>query len=87
MIKKKVKVQNRNTGNWAEVELDDPVANEQEKVMRAAAWDMYASAALGMSMHPGTTRDKARPLTVAEVCDIADTMMRERDRRFKNETV
>lgn len=50
--------------------------------MRQTAWDMFASAALGMSMHPGTTRDKARPLTVDEVARIADDMMVERDKRF-----
>lgn len=55
----------------------------QIELMRRAAWDMFASAALGMSMHPGTTRDAARPLTVSQCADIADQMLRERDNRFQ----
>lgn len=54
----------------------------QTEVMRRAAWDMFASSALGMSMHPGTTRDAARPLTASQCADIADQMLEERDKRF-----
>ena len=50
--------------------------------LRQVAWDVYASAALGMSMHPGTTRDKPNRMTVPEVAAIADAMLAERDRRF-----
>lgn len=51
-------------------------------MMRAAAWDMYLSAALSMSLHPGTTRDKATPRTPEEIAKIADEMLAERDKRF-----
>jgi hypothetical protein len=53
------------------------------EMQRMIAWDVYASSALGMSMHPGTTRDSARPLTIQQVCSIADRMLEERDKRFK----
>jgi hypothetical protein len=50
--------------------------------MRRIAWDMYASSVLGMSLHPGTTRDAARPMTVEQICELADRMLRQRDQRF-----
>lgn len=50
--------------------------------LRQVAWDVYASALLGMSYHPGTTRDKPNRMTVSEVAAIADAMLAERDRRF-----
>ncbi len=53
--------------------------------LRQVAWDVYASAALGMSMHPGTTRDRPNRMTVPEVAAIADAMLAERDRRFKED--
>lgn len=52
--------------------------------MRKAAWDMYASGILSMSLHPGTTRDAAMPLTIEAVASIADKLLAERDRRFGN---
>jgi hypothetical protein len=51
-------------------------------LLRASAWDMYASAALSMSLHPGTTRDKATPRTAEEIAKIADELLAERDRRY-----
>lgn len=50
---------------------------------RMVAWDVYASAALSMSLHPGTTRDKAQPRTMEEIAAIADALLAERDRRFR----
>lgn len=55
--------------------------SENETIMRRAAWDMYYSAAMGMAMHPGTTRDAAQPKSAAECANIADKMLRERDER------
>lgn len=63
------------------MEIDiDP---QQAELMRRAAWDMYVAAALGMTLHPGTTRDAAQPRTPREIANIADTLLEERDRRFK----
>lgn len=57
---------------------------ESFNLMRAAAWDMYASAALSMSLHPGTTRDKAVPRTAEEIAKIADDLLAQRDLRFED---
>lgn len=54
----------------------------QYLLMRMAAWDMYASAALSMTLHPGTTRDKATPRTMEEIAKIADELLAERDKRI-----
>jgi hypothetical protein len=49
---------------------------------RRIAWDMYFGAVFGMSLHPGTTRDAAKPKSIEECARIADEMLRQRDQRF-----
>lgn len=57
----------------------------EEQRLRTIAWDMYYSAVMSMSLHPGTTRDKATPRTPEEAALIADFMLFERDKRFNGE--
>lgn len=62
-----------------------PLSNDQILYlmsMRQTAWDMFASAALTMARHPGTTKHGPMPLSYSEIADIADKMLEERDRRF-----
>lgn len=57
---------------------------EQAIMMRMAAWDMYAAGVLSMALHPGTTRDKQKPMTIEEIASMADQLLAERDKRFSN---
>jgi hypothetical protein len=61
--------------------MTDEQFYQQFILLRASAWDMYASAALSMSLHPGTTRDKAVPKTPEQIAEIADQLLAERDKR------
>lgn len=62
--------------------IDSGHPEYQRDIMRQAAWDMYAAAALGMTLHPGTTRDAAKPRSIEEIAYIADQLLEQRDKRF-----
>lgn len=49
---------------------------------RCLAWDTYFCGVMTMNRHPGTTRDQAVRLTIPECAEIADEMLKERDKRF-----
>lgn len=51
--------------------------------LRRLAWDSYFAGVMSISLHPGTTRDAAIRRSVEDCAKIADEMLAERDKRFK----
>ena len=51
---------------------------------RQQAFDSYLSAQIGMSFHPGTTRDAAKPRTLAEMVTFAKQALAARDALFND---
>lgn len=50
---------------------------------RRVAWDCFVASLLGMTNHPGQSKGDARKMTLEEIADMADAMLRLRDQRFQ----
>jgi hypothetical protein len=46
-------------------------------------WDLYFAQVVGMNLHPGTTRDNAREMTLEECADLVDKMLEVRKCRLE----
>ncbi len=44
-------------------------------------WDLYFSAIVGWSLHPGYLKDESSRLTLVQAADLADRMMEVRESR------
>jgi len=44
-------------------------------------WDLYFAGLVAMSLHPGFSRPDTEEITIQDCADIADEMMKEREKR------
>lgn len=58
--------------------------------LRRLAWDSYFAGVMSISLHPGAGKDKgfgiAAERSIADCAHIADLMLMERDKRFKEQS-
>ena len=61
----------------------------QHEMGRRLAWDTYFATLSGFQQHPGVGIDKGYgiipKLSIEECANLADEMLKERDKRFKEE--
>jgi len=57
---------------------------QQLFVQRISAWDVFAASVLGLQHHPKNLMSNPNPLRIDQIADIADEMLKERDRRWGN---